>query len=185
MRKRGSGSPPSRCETSRWEPWVIETTTWAPRPVRSPLEQRGEHRDRGLQGARGEVGQLHGRQGGRGVGKHAGPAEVVEVVAGAVGVRALGTEAGDRAVDDPLRKVGGAEPEPLGDAGAKALEHDVGARAQRPREAGIRLEVADDRLLAGPESGVPRRGDVPHRDPRSGASTRTTRAPSRSSSLPA
>ena len=49
-----------------------------------PLEQRGEHAGDGAERTRGEVCDLNRRQAGRRVLQDAGPAEVVEVVAGAL-----------------------------------------------------------------------------------------------------
>ena len=58
-----------------------------PRPVARAFEQRSEDLDhRGLR-AGGEVGDLHGRQRGCGVGERAGVAEVVQIVAGLPGAR--------------------------------------------------------------------------------------------------
>ena len=72
-------------------------------------------------------------------------------------------EAGDRAVDGRLRDVVGADAETFGDAGAEALEDDVGPRAERSRECSFGGEVADDGLAPGAERGVPRRRRRPHR----------------------
>ena len=127
------------------------------------LEQGGEHLDDGAERAGGEVGGLQRRQPGRRVLEHAGPAEVVEVVAGARRVRPVGAEAGDRAVDDRLGHVVRADAEAGGDSGTEALEHDVRALQQGARELRLGLQVAGDRLLAPVQRLVPRGRDVPHR----------------------
>ena len=57
----------------------------------------------------------------------------------------------------------GADPEPLGDARAEALEHDVCTGAEGLRERSVRLQVADDRLGAGAERRVPRGRGRAHR----------------------
>ena len=129
----------------------------APRAL--PLEQRGEDLgDRG-EGARAQVGGLDRRQGRCGVRERARPAEVVQVVAGTQRVTSLDAEARERAVDDAVGDVVRADAEAGGDAGPEALEHDVGAGAERAAELGLGLEVADDRLLARVERGVPLRRD--------------------------
>ena len=73
------------------------------------------------------------------------------------------TEARDRAVDGGVGHVVGTDAEPRRDAGPEALEHDVGARAERLREAGVVREVADDRLGARAKRGVPRGRGRAHR----------------------
>ena len=134
-----------------------------------------------------EVGDLDGRHRRRRVGERAGPAEVVEVVARALLVPAARAEAGDRAVDGVRSRVVRADAEPRRDARAEAFEHDVRARDERTRQlsAGVGLEIADDRLLAGVERVVPRRSASRAAGRRPAASIRTTRAPSRCSSRPA
>ena len=107
--------------------WVIETVSRAPSPVRARPEQRGDDLERGGQPARGEVGDLDGRQRPRCVGERAGPAEVVDVVTGALLVAVAGTEDGDRAEDGRVRH---SDAEPLEHAGAEAVEDDVGAGAE-------------------------------------------------------
>ena len=127
------------------------------------LEQRGEDARHRAERSGGEVGDLDRGQARGGVLEDARPAQVVEVVAGAVGVLPLPAEARDRAVDDRVGDLGRADPEPLGDPRAEALEHDVGAPAQCVREGGVRPQVADDGLRAGAEGRVPRVGGRPHR----------------------
>ena len=57
-----------------------------------------------------------------------------------------------------------ADPEPRGDAGPEPFEHDVGAGAQSAtRKRHVRLQVADDRLLAGAKCSVPGRRRRPQR----------------------
>ena len=130
MRKRGSGSPPSRCETSRCEPCVIEIVSRAPRPVRVALEQRCENLGYRSERARCEVGRLERRQARRRVFEHARPAEVVQVVTRARCVRPFGPEARDRAVDRRLRDVVRTDAQPFGDARPEAFEDHVGAGEQ-------------------------------------------------------
>jgi hypothetical protein len=54
-------------------------------------------------------------------------------------MRPLLPEARDRAVDDPVGHVVRPDAEPRGDARAEPLDHDVGARAERPAELRLRL----------------------------------------------
>jgi hypothetical protein len=77
-------------------------------------------------------------------------------VARAAGVASRRAEPGDRA-DDRAR--GEAQAEPLEDAGPEAVDDDVGAADERlgAREAVLRLQVADERLLARVERALPRR----------------------------
>ena len=145
------------------------------------FEECGEHLGDRREGARPEVGGLEGRQGRRRFGERARPAEVVQVVAGSERVAPLDPEARERAVDDALGHVVRPDAEPRGDAGPETLEHDVGSRAERAAELGLRLEVADDRLLARVECRVPLRCDRAQRIA-VGRLSWTTRAPSRSSS---
>src|SRR5262249_48228360 len=86
------------------------------------------------------------------------PALVVEIVAGRLILRA---ETGERAVDDALGQLRGADPETVDDAGPEALEHDVGAGAERAAVLGLRLQVELDGLLAGVERLVPGRRGAP------------------------
>ncbi len=130
-----------------------------------PLEERGEDAPHRAERPGGEVGDLDRGQARGGVLEDSRPAQVVEVVAGAVGVLALRAEARDRAVDDRVGDLRWADPEPLGDARSEALEHDVGASAQSPREGGVRPQVADDGLCAGAQGRVPRVGGRAHRVP--------------------
>ena len=132
-------------------------------PGAFPLEQRRQDLRDGAECAGGEVGGLQRRQAGSGVLEHARPAEVVEVVPGARGVRPLGAEARDRAVDGRGRRVVRADAETRSDSGPEALEHDVRPGEQRLGELRLRLQVTGDRLLAGVQRLVPRRCDVAHR----------------------
>ena len=79
------------------------------------------------------------------------------------GVRPVGAEAGDRAVDRGLRSVVRADAEPRRHSGPEALEDDVGAGEQGLRERRVRLQVDRDRLLACVQCFVPGRGDAAHR----------------------
>ena len=133
--------------------------------------------------AGGEVGDLRRRHRRRGVGEHAGPAEVVDVVAGAALVAVAGAEAGDRAEDGACRATADAEPRRHAGPEARRGRRPPARRAPfASAEPFLGLQVADDRLLAG----VDRRRATPGRsrasDRRPGGSTRTTRAPRRSSS---
>src|SRR5262249_327101 len=83
-----------------------------------------------------------------------GPAEVVEVVACSVDVATVGAEAGDRAVDDGARDVGGCDFQLVRDAGAKSFEGDVGPGGGRARARRSRLRSAEGRRGAGAESRV-------------------------------
>ena len=124
-----------------------------------PLEERREDLDHGVQRAPREVGDLHRRQRGRGVGEQACPALVVEVVSRAAVVRC---KAGDRAVHDRFGDVAGADAETVGHARPEALEDDVGLRADRAPELGRTVEIPDDRFLPGVQRLVPAGRDVAH-----------------------
>ena len=128
-----------------------------------PGEQRRQHLRDGAERARGEVGDLHGRPRRSGVGEHAGPALVVEIVAGALLVAAAAPEAGDRAVDGPLGHVPGPDPETCRHARPPRLEDHVRPGQQRPQERGLRRQLAHDRLLPRVERVEPSRSRVPHR----------------------
>ena len=129
--------------------------------------QRRHHPEGGHQGAAAEVGDLAAgldRRAVLGAGQAEQPdqAEVVHVVAGALGVGAVLAVAGDRAEDD--RRVGlahalVADPEPVEHAGAEAVEDDVVAldQAQQRLAPGLALEVEPDRALAAVEREVERR----------------------------
>ena len=82
---------------------------------------------------------------------------------GSLRVRPSGAEAGHRAVHEGRGQIVGTDPEPRGDAGPKPLEDDVGAGAHVTRKRHLRLQVADDGLLAGAESAVPGRRRRPQR----------------------
>ena len=121
------------------------------------MHERGEDRHHGVHAAAGAVG--HGRAGdgrlvvGRPLGavEEAADRQVVEIVAGPLRVRPVLAEAGRRAVDDPgvvLAHGVEADAEPIDDAGAEALDDDVGARgeAQERVPAFGRLEVEEHAL---------------------------------------
>ena len=133
--------------------------------------------------AGGEVGDLH-RRPGRRVLEHAGPAEVVEVVAGALGMRPVGAEAGDRAVHERRGQIAAPMPSrPRRRAGSPS--RTTSARAQsaqrefRRPSSGRRRPTPCRREALVPCRRRRRIGSPP------GGSIRTTRAPSRRSSLPA
>ena len=179
---RGTVSPPSRCATRRCEPWVIETTTWLPLPVRSRSSSAARIFVTAPSAPAARSAIWTGGNGRRGVPEHAGPAEVVEVVARALLVAAAEAEAGDRAVDGAFRHVLGADAEPRRDAGAKRLEHDVGLAQELERRA---RDPASGRPRATPSPRAalrPRRGRCCACGSPPGGSTQTTRAPSSSSS---
>ena len=97
------------------------------------LVQRRHHPEGGHQGAAAEVGDLPAGLDrrpvlGAGQAEQADEAEVVHVVAGALGVGAVLAVAGDRAEDDAgvgLAHALVADPEPVEHAGAEAVEDDV------------------------------------------------------------
>ena len=96
------------------------------------LAERGEHlRDR-AECAGGEVRDLDG--GSCGVFEDARPPEVVHVVACPLTVRALSAESGNRAVDDRVGYIVGADSDAGRDAGPKTLENDICPGAERLRE---------------------------------------------------
>ena len=112
------------------------------------LEEGGEHLRHGSERSRREVGDLDRRKAGRRVLEDAGPAEVVEVVAGSRSVLGDVAEARDRAVDRRGWNVVRADAEARCDAGPEPLQHDVGSRAERPRESRVGGEIADDGLAS-------------------------------------
>ena len=116
--------------------------------MRSRCEERREDLGDGRERAGAEVGDLDAAAGRRRVGERPGPAEVVQVVPSAADVRPVDAEAGDRAVDDVVGDVLGADAEPGRDARPEAFDDDVGLRTEGPPELGLCLQVADDRLLA-------------------------------------
>ncbi len=126
-------------------------------PGSRPLEERGEDLGHRAERASGEIGDLHGWKRRRGRLEHARPPQVVEIVTGALLVRAADAEARDGAVDRVRPGRVGADPELRRNPGPKRLEHDVRLpqelRALRP----VRL------LLPGMEQAVPLRGRRPHR----------------------
>ena len=132
-------------------------------PRAAPLEQGGQDLRHGAESAGREVGRLQWRQAGSGVLQDAGPAEVVEIVPGPSGVRPVGAEAGDRAVDGRGRRVVGADAEASRHPRPEPLEHDVRPCEHASGELRLRLQVAGDRLLAGVQRVVPGRRDVAHR----------------------
>ena len=129
--------------------------------------QRRHHPEGGHQGAAAEVGDLPARLDrrpvlGAGQAEQADQAEVVHVVAGALGVGAVLAVAGDRAEDDAgvgLAHALVADPEPVEHAGAEAVEDDVVAldQAQQRLAPLLALEVEPDRALAAVEREVERR----------------------------
>ena len=135
-------------------------------PARLPLEQGGEHADDEEHRAAAEVGADVERRDRRlrrpdGV-QGAGEPEVVDVVPGAVGERAVLAPAGHPRVDQPRvagESVVGADAEPLGDARAQPLDQHVGALHQPEDDvaAGRALEVDGDRGAAAVQR-VPLRG---------------------------
>jgi hypothetical protein len=146
----------SNAATVRWRPSAdqVRAATGA-----LALQQRREDfRDGPLR--RAEVGDLHRRHHGSGVLEQAGPALVVEIVAGPLVPRA---EAGERAVDDALGQLGRPDPEPLDDSWTEALQHDVRLGAQSTAPVGLGLEIDLDGLLAVVERLVPGRCELLHR----------------------
>ena len=125
-------------------------------------DERCEHVRHRTEPAGREVCDLH-RRPGRGVLEHARPAEVVEVVAGALGMRSVGAEAGDRAVHESGGQIVGADSEPRCDARSEPFEDDVRPGAETQGKSHVRLQVTDDRLLAGAKRAVPRRRRRPQR----------------------
>ena len=154
----------------------------APRAGARALEEGGEHLRHGSERSRREVGDLDRRKAGRRVLEDAGPAEVVEVVAGSRAVLGDVAEARDRAVDG--RRAGrrpgrcrGALRRPAGTPRARRrLARTAPARSRvggggRRRRTRFRARSAVSHAVAVGRIGSP-----------SGGSTRTTRAPSRVSS---
>lgn len=119
--------------------------------------QRGEAADDEVEGAARVVAEEVGGGDGRAAGlaghaEGAGAGEVGEVVAGPVGEGAFLAPAGHPAVDEAGVAgvaVGGADAEPFGDAGAVALQEDVGAGGQVEDARGAfgGLQVEDDGAL--------------------------------------
>ena len=127
------------------------------------LEQRSEHLRHRAERPGREIRDLQRRQLGRGVLERSGPAEIVDVVTGALLVPAAEPEPGDRAVDGAVGHVVRSHPEPGGDARSEAFQHDVGAGAEHLREGSVVRQVTDDGLAAFAQRGVPRRCRRPHR----------------------
>jgi TetR/AcrR family transcriptional regulator, fatty acid metabolism regulator protein len=125
----------------------------APSAGARPLQERRDDLRHRPEPA-GQIGDLHRRHRGSRVLEEPRPALVVEVVAGSEVARA---EAGEGAVDDAIRQVGGPDSQPLHDAGAEALEHDVGPGAELTARRRVGLQVELDRLLAGVQRLVPGR----------------------------
>ena len=130
----------------------------APSPVRARRTSAASTSVTAPSAAGREVGDLH-RRPGRRVLEHAGPAEVVEVVTGALGVRPSAPKPVIEQCTSDAGRSSGADAEPGGDAGPQTFEHDVRPRAERSGQAPGPPEVADDRLLAG-ASARPRPGAV-------------------------
>ena len=126
-------------------------------------EQRRQHLRHGAECAGREVGDLHRRPGGSGVGEDACPALVVEIVAGALRVAAVASEAGDRAVHGPLGHVPGSDPETCRHARPPRLQDHVRPGQQPTQERGFRRQIAHDGLLPGIERVEPARRGLPHR----------------------
>ena len=159
------GEPPGERAAERRQP-VRERREGdrEPRPpARSLAGQQGgdDLAHRGERAA--EVGQRNGRESRRGLRERARVAEVVQVVPDPRRVRAVPSEAGQRAVDDPLGQVVGTDSEPRGDARPEALQHHVGACAESSAELRLVLEVTDDRFLARVQQRVPGRLDLAQR----------------------
>ena len=119
------------------------------------LQQCCEHLRHRTERSGGEVRHLEGRERRSGVLEDACPAEVVHVVPRTRTVPCVLTETRDRAVDGGLGDVVRADAESCCDAGPKALEHDVGARAECTGEDRVVGKIADDRLAACAKRGVP------------------------------
>ena len=126
--------------------------------VAAAMEERRGDAEGGIDGTAGEVGDLDGDDGGRMSGRtsereDAGQRHIVEVVTRAQRERAVLAVAGD-AADDELRVERteriDAEPEPLEDAGAEALDQDVGPHEELAEEFEPfgRLEVEPEALFA-------------------------------------
>ncbi len=135
----------------------------APAPVRARSHERRQHLGHRAQRPGREVGDLHRRVGIGHVLEHACPAEVVEVVAGALRVPAGRAEARDRAVHGRGRDVVRADAQTCSHSGPEPLQHDIGASAQRAGEARVLAQVAGHRLLAGPKRPIPLGGAPSHR----------------------
>ena len=114
---------------------IAASTTW-PCPLVLRLEERGEDADDEVRRPAAEVADEVAREV-RPAGvlaeavEDAGDRDVVHVVAGGLGQRAVLAPAGHPAVDQPRvagQALVGADAEPLGDAGAHALDEHVGLR---------------------------------------------------------
>ena len=145
-------------------------------------EQRRQDLADGGERAGGEVREWQRRQPGRGVGEQPGPADVVEVVAGALLVPSAEAEAGDGAVDGRPGRVLRPDAEACGHAGPEALDDDVGAPDERLPSAGSALRSHETDSLPALSASC-HAGAVERMGSPSGGSRRTTRAPSSSSSL--
>jgi hypothetical protein len=132
-------------------------------PGSLPLVQRSEDLSDRAEGTGSEVGDLHRRQCGRGIGQRAGPAEIVEIMAGPSGVSPARAEAGDRAVHDRFGQVACSDSEPLRHARTETLQHDVGPATESVSERTVLLQVAQDRLLARVQCRVPTGSNVADR----------------------
>ena len=155
-------------------PSTIEASTTWPSPGLASLDDRGEDPEREHHAAAAEVADEVEREQRplalpRDRAERAGERDVVDVVAGHRGHRALLPVAGHPPVDElrvALRDVLGPEPEPLHHPRAKALDQRVGRRAEPQREvpAGRRLQIA--------------------RRPRAGRGACSSRSPSRARPRP-
>ena len=133
---------------------MAASTTW-PLPVRWALDQPARHAEGEQHAAAAEVADQVERRHRRPAAptdrlERAGERDVVDVVAGGLGVRAVLAPAGHAPVDEPgvAGEAGvGAEAEPLHDAGAEALDEAVGLLDERQHgldAVGV-LEVDADR----------------------------------------
>ena len=128
--------------------------------------QGGKHPDRAHQRAAADVGDLHPRHHRVSVARtddaeHAGVAQIVEVVPGAILVRSILTVAGDRAIDEPrvlLREPLVPDPEPVHHARAERLDEDVGVASEAQQDLGAArvFQVEGHRSLAAVERDMTR-----------------------------
>ncbi len=128
-----------------------------------PLEERREDLGHRPERAGREIGDLDRGEVRRSVLEGAGPAEIVHVVASAGLVARVVAEPRDRAVDGRLGDVARADAQPVGDAWAEALEHDVRSAAEGLRERLLARQLAHDGLAPRSQRAVPRRRRRSHR----------------------
>ena len=130
---RRASTPAATIASQRWEAAVMATSTTWPSPERSRSHSAAMIPNAAVSAppptsATGTAGATGGPPGAPVSAEHAGAREVAEVVAGAVAVRPVLPEAGDRADDEPrvLRAQPlVAEAEAVEHAGAEGLEQDV------------------------------------------------------------